>query len=199
MRVLQTLQMSTIGGTLRTSTRPKDTRARARTSNTPNVHAWRHTARPLVPRTPVLVRVLQTLQVSTIGGTRARPLVPRTPALVRVLQTLQASTIGGKLARVRVPLVPALARQPHEFQVSQKRRARRHARPRLPPATRPRARASASSIETRREPIDAPSRRQQSRSQPPSQPSPRARHPVDIDRLDGDLNRRDRSTDRSVL
>ena len=39
----------------RTSTRPKDTRARARTSNTPNVHSWRHTARPLVPRTPVLV------------------------------------------------------------------------------------------------------------------------------------------------
>jgi hypothetical protein len=95
--------------------------------------------------------VLQTPQMSSIGGTCARRLVPRTPVLVRILQTLQVSTIGGKRARVRVPLVPAIARQPHEFQVSQKRRARRHARPatpqpppsdspqRLPPATRPRA------------------------------------------------------------
>ena len=119
--------------------------------------------------------------------------------LVRVLQTLQVSTIGGKRARGRVPLVPAIARQPHEFQVSQKRRARRHARPVASPQRLVLELAQRVMKETPREPIDAPSRRQQSRSQPPSQPSPRARHPVDIDRLDGDLNRRDRSTDRSVL
>ena len=47
----------------------KDTRSRARTSNTPNVHSGGIMARILVPRTPVLVRVLQTLQMSTIGGT----------------------------------------------------------------------------------------------------------------------------------
>ena len=35
-RVLQTVQMSIPGGSLCTYTRPKDTRARARTSNTPN-------------------------------------------------------------------------------------------------------------------------------------------------------------------
>ena len=107
---------------MRTSPRSKDTRARARTSNTPNVHyrrqlthvaqfqghpcscayfkhskcpypaasahvdsfqrhpcscayfkqskfpPGRHTARLPVPRTPVLARVLQTLQMSILGG-----------------------------------------------------------------------------------------------------------------------------------
>ena len=72
VRVLQTVQMSIPRRQTRTSARPKDTRARARTSNTPNVHSWRHTRTSLVPRTPVLVRVLQTLQMSIPGGTRAR-------------------------------------------------------------------------------------------------------------------------------
>ena len=102
VRVLQTLQMSIHGGIPRTSTRPKDTRARARTSNTPNVHLAA-SARPLVPR-HLLVRVLQTFQVSQghpcscayfkHSNVHRRPrtfLVPITPLLVRVLQTLQMS------------------------------------------------------------------------------------------------------------
>jgi len=67
-------------------------------------------ARRLVPRTPVLVRVLQTLQMSILGGIPARLLVPRTPALVRVLQTLQMSITGGFHARLRVPRIPERAR-----------------------------------------------------------------------------------------
>ena len=129
----------------RTSPRSKDTRARARTSNTPNVRAGRHSgtspvpitpvlvrvlqhlqmsipggkrARRLVPRTPVLVRVLQTLQVSILGGTLARLLVPRTPVLVRVLQTLQMSILGGKLARPLVPRTPVLVRVLQTLQMS---------------------------------------------------------------------------------
>ena len=124
VRVLQTLQMSISGGIAHVH-RPKDTRARARTSNTPTVHSWRHSARPLVPRTPVLVRVLQTLQMSILGGILARLLVPITPLLVRVLQTLQISILGGKRARPLVPrrlvlvrelsniLGPLHARSPH--------------------------------------------------------------------------------------
>jgi len=50
-------------------------------------------------RTPVFARVLQTLQMSILGGTLARLLVPRTPVLVCVLQTLQLSILGGSLAR----------------------------------------------------------------------------------------------------
>ena len=47
----------------------------------------------------MLARVLQTLQMSILGGITARLLVPRTPVLVRVLQTLQMSILGG-LARI---------------------------------------------------------------------------------------------------
>ena len=90
-RVLQTLQMSILGGIL---------------------------ARPLVPRTPVLVRVLQTLQMSILGGIIARLLVPRTPVLVRVLQTLQMSIHGGILARPLVPRTPVLVRVLQTLQMS---------------------------------------------------------------------------------
>jgi len=49
----------------------------------------------------VSARVLQTLQMSLLGGTPARPLVPRTPVLVRVLQqTLQMSIRSGIKARI---------------------------------------------------------------------------------------------------
>ena len=145
MRVLQTLQMSIPGGTSctsprpkdtrsrartsntptvhsrrhsRTSPRPKDTRSRARTSNTPNVHSRRHRCTSLVPRTPVLVRVLQTLQLSILGGIRARPLVPRTPVLVRVLQTSPNVHSGGMLARPLVPRTPVLVRVLQTLQLS---------------------------------------------------------------------------------
>ena len=118
VRVLQTLQMSILGGRSRTSPRSKDTRARARTSNTPTVHSRRQLARRPVPRTPVLVRVLQTLQMSVPGGIRARRLVPTTPVLVRVLQTIQISTEGGIRARLPVPRTPVLARVLQTFQMS---------------------------------------------------------------------------------
>ena len=48
----------------------------------------------------MLVRVLQTLQMSLLGGTTARPLVPIAPVLARVLQTLQMSILGGTPARI---------------------------------------------------------------------------------------------------
>ena len=60
-RVLQTLQMSLLGGSSSTSSRPK--------------------------RHPFLAQVLQTLQMSLLGGTRARQLAPRTPVLVRGTST----------------------------------------------------------------------------------------------------------------
>ena len=100
------------GGT-RTSPRPKDTRSRARTSNTPNVHSggkshvsasqghpfscayFKQSKCPFVaaPRTSTRSKDTrsrartQTLQVSIPGGKRARPLVPRRPVLVREFQT----------------------------------------------------------------------------------------------------------------
>jgi hypothetical protein len=59
VRVLQTLQLSILGGIPPARRRcPKDTRARARTSNTPNVHSR---------------AVLQTLQLSRRQSARPRP------------------------------------------------------------------------------------------------------------------------------
>ena len=75
-------------------------------------------ARPLVPRTPVLARVLQTLQMSIFGGIRARILVPRTPVLARVLQTLQMSIPGGILARPLGPRTSFLVRVLQTLQLS---------------------------------------------------------------------------------
>ena len=141
VRVLQTLQMSIPGG-IRARPRPKDTLARARTSDIPTVHSRRLRARPFVPRTPVLVRVLQTLQMSILGGILARPLVPITPLLVRVLQTLQMSILGGTLARLLVPSTPvARARTSNSPDFHSWRQTRTSTRP-----TAPRARARTSNI-----------------------------------------------------
>ena len=90
----------------RTSTRPKDTRARARTSNTPNVHSRRHTrTSPRSKDTRARARTSNTPNVHAWRHT-ARPLVPRTPVLVRVLQTLQMSIPGGTEHVLLVPRTP---------------------------------------------------------------------------------------------
>ena len=70
-------------------------------------------ARRHVPRTPVLARVSQTVQMSILGGSLARRHVPRTPVLVRVLQRLQIAEISGIRARPLVPRRPVLVRELH--------------------------------------------------------------------------------------
>ena len=78
---------------LHTHSHPMDTRSGTSTSNTQVAAIGRCFTRPLIPWTPVLVQVLQTLQVAAIGRC-CTPLIPWTPVLVQVLQTLQVATFS---------------------------------------------------------------------------------------------------------
>ena len=152
--------------------RPKDTRARARTSNTPNVHSRRHPARLLVPRTPVLARVLQTLQMSILGG---------------ILRTSDSPTC----TRTRAPTarVPSLRDTPRTPARSQRLR-------RLATGARPARRLSnAPRTDCRRVPL-ADSNRGRNRRRNRRV----ARSILSISTASTrDLNRRDRSIDRSSV
>ena len=114
VRVLQTLQMSIPGGSWHVP-RPKDTRARARTSNTPNVHSWRHSrtsprskdtrARARTSNTPDVRsgRQMSTSDSPTCTRTRAPtarvPSLRETPRTPARSQRLRSLATGARPAR----------------------------------------------------------------------------------------------------
>ena len=118
VRVLQTLQMSMSGGIAHVSSSQGHPCSCAYFKHS-KCPFRRHMARLFVPRTPVLVRVLQTLQLSIRSGLPAHVLhaFPRTPVLARVLQTLQMSIPGGML-HVHCPRTPVLVRVLQTLQLS---------------------------------------------------------------------------------
>ena len=124
MRVLQHLQVASSLPPSSTSTRSTDTRSCAYFSTSRWPPLRRHRARVLVPRAPVLVSVLQHLQMASSRRLRARPLAPRTPVLVRVLQHLQVASLRRLQARVLVPRTPILTRPLQHLQVASSRRLR---------------------------------------------------------------------------
>ena len=95
-RVLQTLQMSLLGGIHGTSTRSQGhpcSCAYFKHSNCSPKATYSHVISS--QGHPFSCKYFKALQVSIRGRNTARPLVPRTPALARVLQTLQVSLQGG--------------------------------------------------------------------------------------------------------
>ena len=58
------------------------------------------------PRTPVLVRVSQTLQVTILGSFTTSPFTPRTSVFVRVSQTLQVTIFGSPRTNPSIPPTP---------------------------------------------------------------------------------------------
>ena len=66
----------------------------------------------------MLVRVLQTLQMSSLGGILARPRVPMMPVFAQILQTFQKSKLGGGCARVVAKFAPMLEKIFHAFRTT---------------------------------------------------------------------------------
>ena len=78
MRVFQTMNDKSID--------PKDIRIYD--------HLWQSKNKSFIPRTPVYVRVFQTLEVTISGSFITSLFVPITPVFVRVFQTLEVTIFG---------------------------------------------------------------------------------------------------------
>ena len=82
------------------------------------VSSSRCCTRPLIPWAPILVQVLQTLQVVTSSRRSTRPLIPWTPVLVQVFQTFQVATSSRFSTRTLIPWATVLVQVLQTLQVA---------------------------------------------------------------------------------
>ena len=71
-----------------------------------------------IPRAPVLVRVLEHIEVASLGCLRARVRIPRASVLVGVPEDVQMASLRRAVARLGIPRARVLVRVPEYVEVA---------------------------------------------------------------------------------